>query len=125
MKKAIFLHTNFADPESIQLLKNAGFEPISVYGESPKHKADLIVKTANDHNLDLKHSWLIGETLDDIEAANRTGCHTILLANGGEKQWHVTPWRQPEFLSPNFEYAAGAVVLKNIYQMIREQFSSN
>ncbi|HEX9502811.1 MAG TPA: HAD-IIIA family hydrolase [Patescibacteria group bacterium] len=91
--------------------------------ECHKPKAGLLFEAAEKENLDLKNSWLIGDTLDDIEAGNRAGCNTILLANGNETQWHVTPIRQPEFLSPNFEYAAGAVILKSIYQMIKQQQS--
>ncbi|MBX4186795.1 MAG: HAD-IIIA family hydrolase [Candidatus Doudnabacteria bacterium] len=86
-----------------------------------KPKAGLLFEAAEERNLDLKNSWIVGDKLDDIEAGNRAGCRTVLLTNGAETQWHVTPVRQPEFLSPCFEYAVGAIVLKTMYQMIREQ----
>jgi D-glycero-D-manno-heptose 1,7-bisphosphate phosphatase len=150
MEKAIFLNDNHdiaKAVEALEMLKQTEFKLIVMVEKSGvaapwfgkklidafyycphdtecdcrKPKAGLFFEAARDLNLDLKHSWVMGETLDDIEAGNRAGCKTILIANGTETQWHVTPLRQPELLSTNFENAAGAVVLKSIYQMIREQ----
>ena len=149
MEKAIFISTHLLKEaqDSLSLLKNADFKLIGLINKSKQFdsnidayyycphfreecdchlpKAGLLFEAAKDLNLDLKKSWLIGQTLDEMEAANRAGCKTILLANGVETQWQVTPIRQPEFISANFEYAAGTVILKNIYQMILQEQADN
>jgi D-glycero-D-manno-heptose 1,7-bisphosphate phosphatase len=39
----------------------------------------LLVRAARAQGLDLAASWLIGSSLDDIEAGHRAGCRTLLL----------------------------------------------
>jgi D-glycero-D-manno-heptose 1,7-bisphosphate phosphatase len=48
------------------------------------------------HRLDLPRSWMVGDTLDDVEAGQRAGCHTILYDSGGETRWRTGPLRRPE-----------------------------
>lgn len=44
-----------------------------------KPKPGLILKAAEDLKIDLKKSWMIGDSQKDIEAANNAGCNSILL----------------------------------------------
>ena len=44
-----------------------------------KPKPGLILKAAEDLKIDLKKSWMIGDSQKDIEAANSAGCNSILL----------------------------------------------
>lgn len=60
--------------------------------------------------LDLARSWLIGDILDDIEAAHRAGCRAVLIDNGNETQWRAGPLRVPEHCVPDFEAAAHCVL---------------
>lgn len=48
------------------------------------------------HRLDLAQSWMVGDTLDDIEAGKRAGCRTILYDSGGETRWRDGPLRRPD-----------------------------
>lgn len=50
-----------------------------------KPQPGMLLRAANDLNLDLTRSWLIGDILDDVEAGNRTGCRTILVDLGTEQ----------------------------------------
>jgi FMN phosphatase YigB (HAD superfamily) len=45
--------------------------------------------------MDPHRSWLVGDILDDIEAGNRAGCRTVLIDNGNETEWFMTPNRRP------------------------------
>tara|TARA_B110000263_G_C15110090_1_gene419375 strand:- start:12 stop:500 length:489 start_codon:yes stop_codon:yes gene_type:complete len=44
-----------------------------------KPKPGLILNAAKDLKIDLKKSWMIGDSQKDIEAANNAGCNSILL----------------------------------------------
>lgn len=55
----------------------------------------LLLRAARLHHIDLARSWMIGDTLDDVEAGRRAGCRTVLLDSGGETEWRVSPLRTP------------------------------
>ena len=44
-----------------------------------KPEPGLILRAAQDMNIDLYQSWMIGDGLTDIKAGKRAGCRTILL----------------------------------------------
>ncbi len=47
-----------------------------------KPSPQLLLRAADDLNIDLKGSFMIGDRLSDVEAGKRAGCFTILLRNG-------------------------------------------
>lgn len=53
-----------------------------------KPKTGLIEQACRDFNIDLKNSWLIGDTTGDMETARRAGLQSILVKTGygGEDQ---------------------------------------
>ncbi|OYT99246.1 MAG: HAD family hydrolase [Burkholderiales bacterium PBB1] len=55
----------------------------------------LLIRAARAHRIDLAASWMVGDTLDDIEAGRRAGCRTLLLNTGRETQWRRSPLRTP------------------------------
>jgi histidinol phosphatase-like enzyme len=66
----------------------------------------LIVQAAEDQSLELTGSWVIGATCDDIEAGRRAGARTILLDNGHEMEWRLSPWRTPHHVAADLAEAA-------------------
>jgi histidinol-phosphate phosphatase family protein len=46
-----------------------------------KPKPGMILKAAKDLNIDLNNSYIIGDSLEDIEAGKLSGCKTIFLGN--------------------------------------------
>src|SRR5439155_10333247 len=60
-----------------------------------KPEAGLLFQAARKHGLDLARCWFIGDILNDVEAGRRAGCRTILLDNGHETEWVLTPARTP------------------------------
>jgi D-glycero-D-manno-heptose 1,7-bisphosphate phosphatase len=74
-----------------------------------KPKPGLLLRAAREHDIDLRSSWMIGDILNDIQAGKAAGCKTILLNNGHETEWVLTPDRQPDFLVRNLPEAAEIV----------------
>jgi histidinol-phosphate phosphatase family protein len=56
----------------------------------------MLIRAAQRHGLDLARSWMVGDTLDDVEAGHRAGAQGLLLDTGSETAWRRTPLRQPD-----------------------------
>ncbi len=46
-----------------------------------KPKPGMLVKASKDFNIDLSHSWMIGDSENDILAGKNAGCKTALIGN--------------------------------------------
>ena len=44
-----------------------------------KPKPGMLIKAAEDFNIDLRQSWMVGDGSNDIEAGQNAGCHTALI----------------------------------------------
>lgn len=49
-----------------------------------KPKPGMLFKAAEDFNIDLSQSWMIGDGENDVKAGINAGCKTVLLGNGDE-----------------------------------------
>ncbi len=70
----------------------------------------LVLRAAKEHAIDLASSWAIGDILDDIEAGRRAGCSTILINNGNETEWVISPLREPDHLAGDLDKAADIIL---------------
>lgn len=70
----------------------------------------LLLKAAQTHRIDLTQSWFIGDILNDVEAGRSTGCRTVLIDNGNETEWQLSPQRLPHHIVTDF-YTAVNVIL--------------
>ena len=70
----------------------------------------MLVRAARDRGLDLGRSWMIGDILDDVEAGHRAGCRTVLIDNGNESEWSLTPGRKPDHRAGDLAEAARIIV---------------
>ena len=61
-----------------------------------KPSPGLLLKAAEELEVDLSHSWMIGDILDDVEAGRAAGCKGILLDNGNETVWDLSGTRKPD-----------------------------
>lgn len=75
-----------------------------------KPEPGMLLKAAEELEIDLKRAWMVGDILNDVEAGNRAGCQTILVQNGNEDQWVSGPFRKPTFIAGNFLEAASYIV---------------
>jgi D-glycero-D-manno-heptose 1,7-bisphosphate phosphatase len=46
----------------------------------------MLLRAALDHQIDLAGSWMVGDSIKDVEAGKRAGCRTILITNGFSAQ---------------------------------------
>lgn len=71
-----------------------------------KPKPGMILQAIKDHDVDVSSSWMIGDTLDDVEAGNRAGLRSILVDEQQEGLWQKSPYRDPEILVKDLKEAA-------------------
>ncbi len=75
-----------------------------------KPLAGMLHRAAQEHELDLESSWMVGDILDDVEAGRRARCRTVLLDNGHETQWQISHLRLPHYVVPDMARAADAIL---------------
>ncbi|KAM3094574.1 D-glycero-alpha-D-manno-heptose-1,7-bisphosphate 7-phosphatase [Phormidesmis sp. 146-35] len=75
-----------------------------------KPSPGMLVKAAQKHSIDLQRSWMIGDILNDIEAGHRAGCKTILIDNGNETEWVLSPQRVPHYKVTDLIEAANQIL---------------
>lgn len=63
-----------------------------------KPKPGMLLQVAKDLNIDLKNSYMIGDSISDIEAGKNAGCKAILLNNIDFAEKHKI---KPDFLIKN------------------------
>lgn len=80
-----------------------------------KPKNGLLLEAAEDHDIDLSRSWMIGDILDDVEAGNRSGCKTVLIDNGHETEWKMNPKRVPDYIAAHIDQAADYILEMTSY----------
>jgi D-glycero-D-manno-heptose 1,7-bisphosphate phosphatase len=78
--------------------------------ECRKPAPGLIRRAAAALQLNLHQSWLIGDILDDVEAAHRAGVRAVLFDAGGETQWTEGPCRHPDFVAHRFDAIADFIL---------------
>jgi histidinol-phosphate phosphatase family protein len=61
-----------------------------------KPQPGMLQWAAREHGIDLRASWLVGDILDDVEAAHRAGARAILLDRGHETEWRMDALRMPD-----------------------------
>jgi D,D-heptose 1,7-bisphosphate phosphatase len=84
--------------------------PYAIRCECRKPKPGLLIAAAEEHNIDLTRSWMIGDILNDVEAGTRAGCKTILINNGNETEWKFGENRLPTAIVPNMISAARRIL---------------
>lgn len=75
-----------------------------------KPSSAMLKRAAVEHRLHLSQCWMVGDILDDIEAGRRAGCRTVLLDNGNETEWSLTPERVPHFVARDLTRAASLIL---------------
>ncbi|MDB9526500.1 HAD family hydrolase [Oscillatoria sp. CS-180] len=70
----------------------------------------MLLQAAADLDLDLSQSWLVGDILNDIAAGQQAGCRTVLINNGNETEWVLSPGRIPHATVSRFDQAADFIL---------------
>ena len=75
-----------------------------------KPRPGLLIEAARAFGIDLEHSWMVGDILNDVEAGHRAGCRSVLLDVGNETEWVAGPLRVPDLRCPDLLAAAQATL---------------
>ncbi len=75
-----------------------------------KPRSGLLRRAATQLGFSLRHSWMVGDILDDVAAGSQTLCRTILVDCGNETEWVRTPQRRPDYTVSDFDAAARIIV---------------
>lgn len=82
--------------------------------ECRKPEPGMLIRAAQELHIDLAHSWMIGDILNDVEAGNRAGCHTVLIDNGNETEWETGPYREPDYTTRYFLDATDYITMQTV-----------
>lgn len=80
----------------------------AIHSDCRKPGAGMLLRAAEELQIDLSASWMIGDTLNDVEAGNRAGCRTVLITNSipvidNDNQ-------QPNYIASTIEEASRIVI---------------
>jgi histidinol-phosphate phosphatase family protein len=75
-----------------------------------KPQPGLLRQAARDRQIDLSQSWVVGDTLDDVEAGIRAGCRTVLVDTGNETEWRLSQYRKPHYLAASLRHAVQLIL---------------
>ncbi|RVT97291.1 HAD-IIIA family hydrolase [Mucilaginibacter limnophilus] len=75
-----------------------------------KPQPGMLKKAAQELDINLAQSWMIGDILNDIEAGNRAGCKTVLINNGNETEWLEGEYRTPTISCSSIDEAAAYIL---------------
>jgi D-glycero-D-manno-heptose 1,7-bisphosphate phosphatase len=77
---------------------------LSIRCNCRKPQPGMLLQAAIDLDLDLQQCWFVGDILDDVEAGNRAGCHTILVDLGTESISEQL-LRRPDYVASDTQHA--------------------
>lgn len=84
--------------------------PYAIACHCRKPQPGLLYQAAAAQSIDLAQSWFVGDILNDVEAGRSAGCRTILVDNGNETEWQLSPQRLPHHLVSNLHEAAHIIL---------------
>jgi D-glycero-D-manno-heptose 1,7-bisphosphate phosphatase len=87
--------------------------PYSVECSCRKPAPGMLLKAAEKYGIDLENSWMLGDILDDIQAGKAAGCRTIMVDQGNETLWEISPLRVPDYTVRDLVEAACIIELKS------------
>ena len=94
----------------------ATIEAYKIDCDCRKPKPGMLMRAKRDLDLDLKHSFLVGDKISDIEAGYRAGCKTILVLTGqgnDELKKNSKINIKPSYISKDL-YAASQIINGNM-----------
>jgi D-glycero-D-manno-heptose 1,7-bisphosphate phosphatase len=85
----------------------------SIECECRKPAPGMLLQAAGELDINLEHSWCVGDILHDVEAGHRAGCRSILIDNGNETEWDLAPLRIPDFMASDMVEAARIITVRD------------
>jgi histidinol-phosphate phosphatase family protein len=82
--------------------------------ECRKPAPGMILRLSAEHGIDPGGSWMVGDILDDVQAGRGAGCRTILIDNGNETKWILSPDREPHYRASDLADAARYIIEQDV-----------
>jgi len=95
-------------------------EEYSRESELRKPSPGMLLQAAGDLNLDLKSSWMIGDSLRDIEAGKTAGCRSILIGSAEEAE-EKDPEGVADYTAANLVMAAKVIVSDKTGESVQKE----
>lgn len=70
-----YLESQFAVIDDIYVCPHDNIPPCRCRKPEP----GMLMEAAREHDLDILHSWMIGDSVADIEAGKAAGCRTVMI----------------------------------------------
>ena len=74
-----------------------------------KPRPGMLLMASNDMNINLSHSWMVGDTYRDIESGKRAGCRTILVNSPATPAVKEYTDPEPDCTAVNIKEAANII----------------
>ncbi|MCE5322982.1 D-glycero-beta-D-manno-heptose 1,7-bisphosphate 7-phosphatase [bacterium] len=86
-----------------------------------KPKIGMLLAAASNYNIDLKSSYIIGDSEKDIQAGKAAGCRTILVMSGASDAQSVKELScSPDYIADNLAKAVDYVIEKADFSLHSE-----
>ena len=72
-----------------------------------KPEPGMLLAAADDLDLDLSRSWMVGDKPSDVQAGHNAGCRTILIRSGPAS--HTAETGEPDYIAANIREAANMI----------------
>jgi D-glycero-D-manno-heptose 1,7-bisphosphate phosphatase len=96
---------------------SVGKPPYRLDCDFRKPKPGMLLRAANEFEIDMQHSFMIGDRYSDIELARNAGIKSIFVLSGyglGEYEFHRQDWKvQPDWVAKSL-LEATEIILKQI-----------
>ncbi|RKY23532.1 MAG: hypothetical protein DRP62_05725 [Planctomycetota bacterium] len=78
-----------------------------------KPNPGMLLTAADEMNIDLGQSWVIGDSARDVEAGLRAGCRTVLIEHPSHHKYHEQGKPNPDYRAVNIKEAVNIIKKHN------------
>ncbi|KKL58604.1 hypothetical protein LCGC14_2223690, partial [marine sediment metagenome] len=97
---------------------NGAIPKFSKESDLRKPNPGMILKAANEHDIDLSQSWMVGNSYRDITAGLRAGCKTILINSSVRPACKKVGDPEPDKKAVNIREATNIVKMQHLQEKI-------
>ena len=83
-----------------------------------KPNPGMILKAADEHDIDLSQSWMVGNSYRDITAGLRAGCRTILINSSAKPAYKKIGDPEPDKKAVNIREVANIIKMHHLRERI-------
>lgn len=99
-------------------------EPYNRDSDLRKPKPGMLLLAAKEKEIDLKQSWMMGDSYRDIAAGQAAGCHTILVDVPGKPRVKQADEPEPERKAVNLREAVNIIRMFEFHQKVQKAKST-